>query len=604
MTIKEFIATIYSISIVTLSVVGVLFIDASYNQSSALHGSQWQAGNIISDSNFYDNTQMTTADIQAWLRNNLACDTDGAKTSEHRGGRDYNGDGRISRSEWARAVYGYTGKFVCLTDYFENISTGQNNLSTGVRPAGSIGAAEIIKKAADDFKINPKVLIVKLRKESPGPLTSDEWPLPSYFNAALGYACPDPPAGQPVVCNPAYSGFYKQVYNAARGLRNYVTYADNYRYKAFKNNQILYNPNTACGSSSVYITNNATAGLYNYTPYQPNQAALDSLYGTGDGCSAYGNRNFWVMYHQMFGAPTVYYAGSQPSHMSGYAQATCAITPFESGLVGRMYHPDSRDFMYTTSHLEACLAIKHGYIWDGIVFKDAKNSPNRTPIYRLVNHERHIFTSSVSVRDDFLKNKGYRDEGIGFYALSTPDENTTPVFGLQRDETFFITSAGKEAESYTYNKFYNFGIAFYTEKLPDNNTPVYRISNSRHSRIYTTSQVEKQIAIRHYGYQDEGVASINDTHPSGVNLPIYRLRSPWGTYFYTTSRYERDIAVVSYNYFSEGIAFYAPMYSSKPVYRAHDPRSALRIYTNSLYEYRQAEQRYGYNGEGVGWYSN
>ena len=46
-----------------------------------------------------------------------------------------------------------------------------------------------------------------------------------------------------------------------------------------------------CGTSSVYIQNQATAGLYNYTPYQPNAAALANLYGTGDSCSAYGNRN-------------------------------------------------------------------------------------------------------------------------------------------------------------------------------------------------------------------------------------------------------------------------------------------------------------------------
>jgi len=52
------------------------------------------------------------------------------------------------------------------------------------------------------------------------------------------------------------------------------------------------------------LQNQATAGLYNYTPYQPNQAALNNLYGSGDACSAYGNRNFWRIYIDWFGSPT------------------------------------------------------------------------------------------------------------------------------------------------------------------------------------------------------------------------------------------------------------------------------------------------------------
>jgi hypothetical protein len=92
--------------------------------------------------------------------------------------------------------------------------------------------------------------------------------------------------------------------NAAKGIYNYKIYSNSFRYKPYQNNRILYNPNTDCGSSIVYINNYATAGLYNYTPYQPNKAALSNLYGTGDGCSAYGNRNFWTMYNHFFGSTT------------------------------------------------------------------------------------------------------------------------------------------------------------------------------------------------------------------------------------------------------------------------------------------------------------
>ncbi len=56
------------------------------------------------------------------------------------------------------------------------------------------------------------------------------------------------------------------------------------------------------GRSPSYVQNKATAALYYYTPYTPNTAALNNLYGTGDGCSAYGNRNFWRLYSDWFGS--------------------------------------------------------------------------------------------------------------------------------------------------------------------------------------------------------------------------------------------------------------------------------------------------------------
>jgi hypothetical protein len=71
---------------------------------------------------------------------------------------------------------------------------------------------------------------------------------------------------------------------------------------AGRSNFILYNPNTACGGSQIYIQNQATAGLYDYTPYQPDASALNNLGGTGDSCGSYGNRNFWVYFNNWFGS--------------------------------------------------------------------------------------------------------------------------------------------------------------------------------------------------------------------------------------------------------------------------------------------------------------
>ncbi len=75
-----------------------------------------------------------------------------------------------------------------------------------------------------------------------------------------------------------------------------------FRYRAFRDNYIQYNPNAGCGGTNVYIQNQATAGLYSYTPYQPNPSALANLNGGGDSCGAYGNRNFWVLFNNWFGS--------------------------------------------------------------------------------------------------------------------------------------------------------------------------------------------------------------------------------------------------------------------------------------------------------------
>ena len=66
---------------------------------------------------------------------------------------------------------------------------------------------------------------------------------------------------------------------------------------------IIYNinPSASCGGNVVYIQNRATQALYNYTPYQPNQATLDADMGVTVPCGAYGNINFYRYFTSWFG---------------------------------------------------------------------------------------------------------------------------------------------------------------------------------------------------------------------------------------------------------------------------------------------------------------
>lgn len=264
------------------------------SQARALTGADWNAGNIIADSVFYDNTSMSVGDIQSYLNNKVpTCDTNGTQSAADLKYPNMN------HAQYA-AMMGWPGPpYICLKDYYQvpRSDTIINNFSGSI-PAGAISAAQIIKNAADSYGVSPKTLIVLLTKESPGPITLDSWPIQSQYKNAMGYACPDT-----APCDPAYAGFYNQVMNAAKRIQTYKQYPTSYRHQPYRNNNVYYNPNlSGCGASTVYIQGFATAGLYNYTPYQPNQAALDNLYGAGDGCSAYGNRNFWRIYNDWFGS--------------------------------------------------------------------------------------------------------------------------------------------------------------------------------------------------------------------------------------------------------------------------------------------------------------
>lgn len=268
----------------SLSITGIM-LASSINKTSAITGTDWNAGNIISDSQFFNSQSMSTSDIQNFLNSmNSNCDTNGSQLSEFGGG---------TRAQYGASV-GHPAPYVCLKDYYENPTTHQNNANGG-NVDGGWSSAQIIKYASDTYNINPKVLIILLQKEQA--LVTDTWPFPGQYRSAAGYGCPDT-----APCDAEYYGLYNQVVNAANQFQRYAKYPNNYRYKAFQNNQIQWNPESVCGESTVYIANQATAGLYNYTPYQPNGAALNNLYGTGDSCSAYGNRNFWRLYSDWFGS--------------------------------------------------------------------------------------------------------------------------------------------------------------------------------------------------------------------------------------------------------------------------------------------------------------
>lgn len=436
-----------SIFTLTVLLMGALVFGLSYcvpksDVANAADASKWTAGNIIDDSIFYNGNDLSVTQIQQFLDQKISeaggCDTNGLKTSELGGG---------TRAQYG-ASRGYPAPFVCLNGYYESPTTHATNLSGQPIPSDGMSAASIIKNAAVTYNISARALLVIIQKESPGPLLTDTWPFPNQYRNALGYGCPDT-----APCDPQYAGFMNQVNNAARQFQIYKNNPANYRNKSGQTNAVLYSPNSACGSSSVYINGSATAGLYNYTPYQPNQAALTNLYGSGDSCSAYGNRNFWRMFNDWFGSTSGY-------GVCGSGQLLRQVQ--------RLYNPKTFEQFYTADQCEINTLISTK-VWQlvGPAFNTTDNPAAATPVYRLYDPKTGLhFWTTNQAEISVIAQIGYKYEGIAFNVVNPTITTAYPVYRLFNPKTgiHFWTLTYAEAMYAVQNAGYNFeGQSFYSQ---------------------------------------------------------------------------------------------------------------------------------------------
>ncbi len=220
-------------------------------------------GYIISDYQMGNYNSLTEVEIQAFLTAKNPC------------GNTNQANYELLKERYPSISWHFeNGHFICLSQELfgdgEVIGEGET-------------AAHIIWQAAQDYQINPQVIIVLLQKEQG--LITDDFPNSRQYRSATGYGCPDTAA-----CSTKYYGFKNQVRNAAAMFRTVLNGGwTNY---PLGNNYIQYNPNADCGGSIVNVRNLATSALYRYTPYQPNEGALAAGYGTAY-CGSYGNRNFY-----------------------------------------------------------------------------------------------------------------------------------------------------------------------------------------------------------------------------------------------------------------------------------------------------------------------
>lgn len=459
----------FTLSLVASAVLSVV----SYSAASA---QTFQPGNIVSDSIFTNNTTMSADAIQNFIRiKNVNC---------------------------------INGEAPCLRNFTEN---GKS-------------AGTIIKEASDLYRINPQTLIVLLQKET-GLVTRSQ-PTLWLYKIAMGYGCPDTAA-----CDSQYYGFTNQVNKAARMFRFIMDDNPNW-YTPYElgNNYIQYNPNASCGGTNVYIQNRATQALYNYTPYQPNAAALAAGFGTGDGCSAYGNRNFWLYFNTWFGStqgtlllqspqsPAVYLLSTGTRYgipswdvINAYGLGNIAVTPVsdqymnsltDGGVLGTTFKREGSDAVYfaDNGHRFGFATYDQCVDWGfpGCLTSASKSlaPPIFDRLYDVGAMKPLMLTgSSVFLMQDgeklpFASGKAMNDRGYtnaDIVPVTNPVNNRQPVgFALLENRTFVKFSPQATIYYYDAGQFYS--LSYQAFRTLSANRPVYVDNYSKYTLVAPTAE--------------------------------------------------------------------------------------------------------------------
>lgn len=377
----------------------------------------FQPGNIISDANFYDGNAMSVAEVQAFLNKQVPSCWLGRPGYEVGKPVQWGGPTKLASK--------------CLKDFRINTTTQTANAYCAAIPGiANETAASVIVRVAKACGISAKVLLVMLDKEQS--LVSDPWPNENQYFLAMGYACPDSGPGNSANCDPSKGGFAKQVYRAAWQFKVYKAFPDSYRYKPFQTATVQWHPNVGCGTSQVKIENYATAGLYIYTPYRPNQAALNAGWGTGDACSTYGNRNFYNFYKAWFGNPVGVSVDAKLQTAYGSA----------GGASGRLGQPAGKASVYANG------AVGQGFEGGSIYWSGATGAQivYTTPI-RDFYWANGSWTGALGFPSG--RENQYRDGGVGqgFQGGSVyvgPKTGPAVVRGQIRDEFWRLGSISGE----------------------------------------------------------------------------------------------------------------------------------------------------------------
>ncbi len=184
--------------------------------------------------------------------------------------RNYTDNGSMSRS--------------AIQKFLENRKSGLAIIKVTVDGAMK-RVSDVFYEAAKKYKVSQKLLLVTAQKEQSAitttNLTEDQ------KNKLMGY-CIYPGAS----CENKYLGIFSQIDAAAWQFRQYFDNSENYGFKKGETKK-------TSDDKDVTPKNKATAGLYNYTPYQGGERGAKA-----DDAGWGGNFLFWQVWSGWFGDQT------------------------------------------------------------------------------------------------------------------------------------------------------------------------------------------------------------------------------------------------------------------------------------------------------------
>lgn len=593
--------SVFITSLVLLSGISMIF-------TTPARAASFDPGRIIDDGKFTNKNSMSVADIQNFLNSKVpVCDTWHAP-----------GPG----------AQGANPPWYCLKDYVDH-SVGK-------------GSAQIIWEAAQNYGINPQVLLVTLQKENG--LITDTWPYPWQYRTAMGFGCPD---GAP--CDAQWFGFANQVNQAARHFRNFYDQNPNwYMPHRLGGNNIKWNPNANCGTSYVNIVTRGTSALYSYTPYRPNDAALNNLYGTGDGCSSYGNRNFWRDFNNWFGStlddPYVWQFEGQSwdrdlSNLPRGEKATLTVLARNVGTATWTNSGNTPMRLGTSNPRDRGSGFQSSSWLAGsrpATMREASVAPGQVATFS--------FTIQATPAPG-VYNEYFNLVADGITWLNDPGQYfqirvTSPIYSGAVQQNNYTASVANNVSTPTTIKVQNTGnVTWYkdgafpvrlgTYNPIDRNSPFRAptwFSNARPSTFAESAVAPGQVATFSFNMQSPNTPgsynesfslvadnlqwfnqAITQSYTVGgvavVTKPVYRHYNPKRlAHFYTTDPVESNAIRGEWNY--EGIGWYVPTTpTSTPIYRHYSARTLSHFYTLSEPESMRIRQ-YDWGYEGVGWYAS
>lgn len=131
-----------------------------------------------------------------------------------------------------------------------------------------------------------------------------------------------------------------------------------------------------------------------------------------------------------------------------------------------------------------------------------------------------------------------------YYSYTASNHFYHTILDVDKYQNMGYDYIGMEAMVFSYNA--------------EGTIPLYRLySSSQNDHFYTTSDIEKENAVKNYGYQYEEIAAYIYYSQESGTVPLYRLYSPSAqNHYYTTSIKERSRAINNYDYSDEVVVGY------------------------------------------------